>query len=65
MSTSHNDHEHYHTDSDGVLVKCYHQCKTVLLMPSFWIGATLSFPLEHLIWEKLWPFNILTHFLGL
>lgn len=36
-----------------------------LLRPSFWLGVSLSFPIEHLIWEKLWPFDLLTRLLGL
>jgi len=56
---------HYHTDENGVLVKCYHNVKNFLTDWKFWAGVTLSFPLEHLIWEKVWPFKLVTEWLGL
>jgi len=62
---SHNHSDHFHKTEDGVLVKCYHQCRSVITSPAFWFGTTLSFPLEHFIWEKLWPFYLITHWLGL
>ena len=46
---------HHHVTKDGTLVKCYHACKSVLVSPAFWIGSTLSFPIEHALWTKL-PF---------
>jgi hypothetical protein len=59
-----NNHPHTHETENGLLVKCYHKTK-LLLAPSFWIGMTLGFPLEHFIWEKVWPFKEITHWLGL
>lgn len=56
---------HYHIDERGFLVKCYHNGKALLLNWQFWTGLTLGFPLEHLIWEKLWPFSVITKLLGL
>ena len=56
---------HFHRDEHGALVKCYHRSRSVLLSVEFWLGATLSFPLEHFIWEKVWPFTIITKLLGL
>lgn len=56
---------HYHPDESGLLHKCWHRCRTSVLQPGFWLGVTLSFPLEHLIWERLWPLNLLTKALGL
>jgi len=38
---------HTHMDENGLIVKCYHKSKTVLLSVSFWIGLTLGFPVEH------------------
>lgn len=46
---------HTHTTPDGLLVRCYHTCKSVLVSPAFWIGSTLSFPIEHALWTKM-PF---------
>ena len=57
--------KHTHTDSKGRIHTCYHSCKTALLSWGFWVGLTLGFPLEHLLWERIWPFNILTKLLGL
>lgn len=56
---------HYHIDEDGFLVRCYHGSKSILGNWRFWAGLTLGFPFEHLLWEKLWPFKILTVWLGL
>lgn len=56
---------HTHEDEQGLLVKCYHKSKSVLISFSFWLGVTVSFPLEHFIWEKLYPFNLLTKWMGL
>lgn len=57
--------EHYHTDSQGFLVKCYHKVKPTFLSISFWLGVTLSFPIEHFIWEHVWPFAQIAAVLGL
>lgn len=57
--------EHFHRDDAGLIVRCYHQCRTAVLSWGFWLGVTVSFPLEHLLWEKLWPFNLLTKVMGL
>ena len=53
---------HTHVTPEGLLVKCYHKCrhgvltvKGILVSPAFWIGSTLSFPLEHALWTKV-PF---------
>lgn len=48
---------HFHRDVHGKLVECYHSTKSVLLSASFWLGVTLSYPLEHYLWEHVWPFN--------
>ncbi len=56
---------HYHPDEQGLLVKCYHNGRSLLADVRFWIGVTVSFPLEHFIWEHVWPFYIITHWMGL
>lgn len=56
---------HTHTTEKGILVKCYHKCKNVLSDYGFWVGMTIGFPIEHFIWERVPPFNLLTKFLGL
>ena len=54
---------HYHTDENGILVKCYHECKNTLRQASFWIGVSVSWPIEHFLWSHVWPFSILGEFI--
>jgi hypothetical protein len=56
---------HTHVTPDGLVVQCYHQCKSMLLSAPFWLGLTLGFPFEHFLYEKVWPFTLLTKLLGL
>lgn len=53
-------HPHTHVDEHGMIVKCYHKSKAILLSGSFWFGVTVSYPLEHFLWEQVWPFKLLT-----
>jgi hypothetical protein len=50
-------HEHGHYDRKGVLHRCYHKCRSNLGF-SFWVGMTIGYPLEHLLWEHVWPFKL-------
>ncbi len=56
---------HTHEDENGFLVKCYHKTRNVLVDYAFWIGVTVSFPLEHFIWTKVPVFSDIAHYLGL
>lgn len=56
---------HTHEVKPGLVVRCYHSCRTGILTWSFWLGLTLGFPLEHLLWEKAPGFRLITHWLGL
>jgi hypothetical protein len=56
---------HYHHAVGGLAVVCFHKCHVLLTNWQFWLGLTLGFPVEHLIWEKLWPFKLLTQWWGL
>jgi len=56
---------HFHIDQSGKLVGCYKACISLLTSWQFWIGVTISFPLEHFLWEHVWPFYILTNAFGL
>lgn len=58
-------HEHTHVDERGFVVKCYHNCRSLLTNWQFWLGVTLTFPIEHALWEKVWPFKLLTDWIGL
>ena len=60
-----NSHKHFHPDEAGLLKVCYHRCRSSLISWGFWVGLTLGFPLEHLLWEKVWPFKEITKMLGL
>lgn len=44
---------HVHVDEQGFIVKCYHKCKNILTEPAFWLGVTLTFPIEHFLWTKV------------
>jgi hypothetical protein len=48
-----------------VIHRIPHQVRHTILRPAFWIGLTLGFPLEHVLWERVWPFKIITMWLGL
>ena len=56
---------HLHKTEQGKLIECYHGAVNCLKSWSFWVGMTLGFPLEHLIWEKIWPFYQITKWIGL
>lgn len=56
---------HFHLNTVGQLEACYHKCRATITSFGFWIGMTLGFPFEHLLYEKVWPFKLLTHLLGL
>lgn len=56
---------HIHKTETGLLVKCYHSSRNTLLSFNFWLGITLSFPLEHVIWTKVWPFYLVTEYFHL
>lgn len=56
---------HFHRNAQGRLVECYHVCRSLLISPAFWFGTFITWPIEHYLWEKVWPFNLLAHYLGL
>jgi len=56
---------HTHVDEQGLIHKCYHKCRSTIFSFGFWLGVTLSFPIEHFIWEKVYPFNAIGHYFGL
>jgi hypothetical protein len=57
--------QHDHVEKPGLARYCLHQCRAVLKDWGFWIGVTVSFPIEHFLWEHIWPFRLLTNLLGL
>lgn len=56
---------HHHRTHNGVIVDCYHKCKSVLKDYGFWVGMTIGFPIEHFLYEKVFPFTLVTEFMGL
>lgn len=50
---------HEHEVKPGYMQRCYHVCRH-WLSPGFlagWIVAnTITFPLEHIQWDHIWPF---------
>ena len=60
---------HEHRDENGLVVACYHVCKSQLKSGRFWFGLTvvntLEFLPEHFIWFKLWPFTAISKALGM
>ena len=56
--------EHEHKTPDGLIVKCYHKCRSIISW-QFAIGLTLGYPLEHFLWEHVWPFYKVLSFIGM
>ncbi len=57
---------HYHRTEDGFFVRCYHAAsKSLLTNWKFWAVLLISFPIEHYIWTKVYPFTMFSGFLGL
>ncbi len=57
---------HFHKNDQGLWEKCYH--KTRLSWKAWVIAgflATMSFPVEHYIWEHVPPFNTVADRMGL
>lgn len=57
--------EHTHMDSKGVFHTCFHECKTLFSQWSFWIGVTISWPLEHWAWANLPVLRTISKWLGI
>jgi hypothetical protein len=57
---------HYHVVR-GAPQACYHACKQQNLFFSkmYWISLTLAFPIEHIVYHKLWPFYLLSNWLNI
>ncbi len=56
---------HTHVDERGHIVKCWHECRSLVTDWKFWAGMTLGFPFEHYLYEKVYPFTLVTKALGL
>lgn len=59
------DKPHTHRTIGGAIIDCYHETTNLLTSWQFWMGMTLGFPLEHYLYEKVWPFRLITEWLGL
>lgn len=49
----------------GVWGWVHRQLQTSVFSLSFWLGLTLGFPFEHFLWEHVWPFKLISKWLGL
>ena len=56
---------HTHYTESGILIRCYHKSRAAVLSVGFWVGLTMGFPVEHFLYEKVWPFTLITKLLNL
>lgn len=49
----------------GIWHRLHLQLRTTVFSVSFWLGLTLGFPFEHFLWEHVWPFKLISKWLGL
>jgi hypothetical protein len=54
---------HFHEVKPGLVVRCYHKCRGLLMQWQFWAGMTLGFPVEHFIWMHVYPLSIVGHWI--
>jgi hypothetical protein len=40
--------------------KLFRRFRRTVFSLSFWLGLTMGFPLEHFLWERVWPFKLIT-----
>lgn len=52
------------TQQEGRWQRCYHKCRSIFTW-QFFVGLTLSFPIEHALWTKVPGFYHIAHWLGL
>lgn len=73
--TKNKPHLHFN-ERTGKYVECFHedeskinsamrQARQLLTNWQFWLGMTISFPIEHWLWTKLWPLAEISHYMGL
>lgn len=58
-------HSYFAEDVQREFASLPHSIRHTVLRPAFWLGLTLGFPLEHLLWEKAPVFSTITRLLGL
>ena len=66
FSIEKNEDGHWHKTAAGIAVHCYH--KSISLGKMIFVQlviTTVSFPWEHYAFEKIWPLNLITKWLGL
>jgi hypothetical protein len=49
----------------GVWAWIHRQLQASIFNLSFWLGLTFGFPFEHFLWEHVWPFKLISKWLGL
>ena len=60
---------HEHVDANGSIYECWHECKSEIKRPAFWILnlflTFLLFPFEHALYTHVVPFVWISNLLGL
>ncbi len=60
---------HEHVDTNGSIYECWHECKSEIKRPAFWILnlflTFLLFPFEHALYTHVVPFVWISKLLGL
>lgn len=60
---------HGHVDTNGSIHECWHECKSEIKRPAFWILnfllTFLLFPFEHALYTHVVPFVWISKLLGL
>lgn len=49
----------------SALTKLFRRFRRTVFSLSFWLGLTMGFPLEHFLWERVWPFKLITRWMTL
>jgi len=69
IETSFSSESHEHVDKHGSVHECWHECKSELKRPAFWVLnillTFLLFPFEHALYTHVAPFAWVSKLLGL
>ena len=52
-------------NKSGAWTWIHRQLRDSVFNVSFWLGLTFGFPFEHFLWEHVWPFKLISKWLGL
>jgi hypothetical protein len=51
--------------ADGFWQRNLRKCRNTIFSVSFWFGLTMGFPFEHFLWQRVWPFRLISQWIGL